>query len=118
MVVSLVTSWRGVNMSRVGYVYVGKSARRNWDIGLGNGVWGWETSVLARAGSHALAASLQTGDVLVPPRGGPSPRTPPGVWQDVPLQEAWAAWVVRPLYPPTPVVWPDKPYPHRVDLIG
>src|SRR3954468_7233059 len=103
-------------MGRVGYVYVGQSAGRNWDIGLSKGGWGWGASVLERANGHAIAASLETGDVLVLARGGPSPRTPPGSWRDVRLAEAWVASVVRPLYTSSTEVWPDKPYPYRVGL--
>nr|WP_052478273.1 hypothetical protein [Kibdelosporangium sp. MJ126-NF4]CEL17351.1 Conserved domain protein [Kibdelosporangium sp. MJ126-NF4]CTQ91422.1 Conserved domain protein [Kibdelosporangium sp. MJ126-NF4] len=104
-------------MSRVGYVYVGKSAGKNWDIGIQQGVWGWETSVLDRKDGHAIAGSLREGDLLVLARGGPSPRAQTGEWRDAWMKEAWVGSIVRELYQSNHQVWPDKPYPHRVDLV-
>ncbi len=105
-------------MARVAYVYVGKAAGGNWGIGVTQGIWGWETSVLDRADSRAIAGSLREGDLFFMARGGPTPRTQPGGWRDARLAEVWIAVVTKELYESATVVWPDKPYPHRIGLTG
>jgi hypothetical protein len=103
-------------MVRTAFVYVPSDSAENLRIGLDHNVWGWEDSVLSRAGVHSVAASLQPSDLLVLGFYGPNPRVKPGLWADATVRSAHVMQVTRPLYRVPVRLWPDKDYPERVDL--
>lgn len=104
-------------MGRTAYVYVGEQSAENFGIGKDRAVWGWETSVLDRKDGYDAAGSLQVGDVLVLGHRAPGgPRTTEENWLRVRIEEVAVMEIVRPLYDSAAAVWPDKPYPHRVDV--
>jgi hypothetical protein len=98
-------------------VYVGEQSATNFDIGRDRGVWGWETSVLDRGNGHDVASSLQPGDVLYLGHKAPGgPRTTEENWLRVRLEQVLVLEITSPLYAASEEVWPDKPYPHRIDV--
>lgn len=104
-------------MGRTAYVYVGEQSAENFGIGKDRGVWGWETSVLDRKDGYDVARSLQEGDVLVLGHKAPGgPRTTEEKWGQVRIEQVLVMEVTRSLYESTDEVWPDRPYPHRIDV--
>ncbi|MGH3373442.1 MAG: hypothetical protein ACRDP6_01745 [Actinoallomurus sp.] len=103
-------------MPQVAYVYVPKPSRRNLEIGLAKGVWGWKAETLDRAEGRDVVASLDRGDFLVLGHRGPNPRVLANGWQVRTLRRVIVGQVTRRLYTSESVVWPDGVYPERVDL--
>lgn len=104
-------------MGQTAYVYVGKESAENFGIGKDRGVWGWETSVLSKSANRDDAASLQPGDLLVLGHKAPGgPRIAEENWRQVSIEQVLFMEVTRPLYDSADVVWPDRPYPHRIDV--
>lgn len=103
-------------MAKTAYVYVGKESGHNFEIGKERFVWGWQSSVLDKAGGREIAESLLPGDVLVLGHRGPNPRQPEGSWAEGVLAEVLLAKVTSRLYESHRDVWPDKKYPFRVDI--
>ncbi|QUQ67928.1 hypothetical protein JJ691_56660 [Kutzneria sp. CA-103260] len=105
-------------MSRTAYIYVPKNkiSVRNLGIGLARRVWGWENDALSKADGLGMARSLEPGDSVVFGHLGPSSRVQPEGWKDARLGKVVFAKVTRSLYQSGEWVWPDKPYPWRIDL--
>lgn len=98
-------------------MYVGRESAENFGIGKERGVWGWESSVLEKSANRADAASLEPGDLLVLGHKAPGgPRLPEERWRRVSIEQVLFMEITRPLYDSADTVWPDRPYPHRIDV--
>ena len=90
--------------------------KRNLDIGLTHGVWGWNDSVWSKPKAHASISSLVVGQPLLLVLGGPNPRTDAWASGMTPFQRVATCSITRSAYDGTVAVWPDGPYPHRIDI--
>jgi hypothetical protein len=104
------------------YVHVPKDSRRNLEIGIANGIWGWrERALRARPRGERLtygdmARSIAIGDYLILGFYGPNPRDKEETYVSGRLRRLTIAKIKRPLYLSEETVWPDDTYPRRVDL--
>ncbi|MFF3724589.1 hypothetical protein ACFYYM_19725 [Streptomyces erythrochromogenes] len=107
-------------MPKTAYIYVPAPSRTNLEIGLNDGLWGWRSSALDRAGAREAARRLASGDFLVLGHRGPNSRVAPGGWANATLQRVIVTQITRPLFSATEPVWPDDTYPERIciDVLG
>jgi hypothetical protein len=108
-------------MPRTAHIYVPSPSRRNLDIALDTGHWGWRRTALDRAGARDDVKSLRTGDLVVLGHKGPNSRVAPGGWADATLGRTVVAQVVRPYFvDEAEAIWPDDQYPERIgiDILG
>ncbi|WP_327681682.1 hypothetical protein [Kitasatospora sp. NBC_00458] len=103
-------------MPSTAYVYVPAPSRRNLEIGLAQGLWGWRTPTLDRAGARAAVESLVEGDFLVLAYKGPNCRVEAGQWSHASLKRVVVTRVTRPYFRDENPVWPDDDYPERIGL--
>ncbi|MEU6244748.1 hypothetical protein [Streptomyces sp. NPDC047024] len=103
-------------MPKTAYTYVPSASRENLEIGLDQGLWGWRSSALDRAGARQAIQSLNEGDFLVLGHKGPNSRVAPGGWSDITLQRVVVAEVIRPYFTDGAPVWPDDEYPERIGI--
>ncbi|MFD8914098.1 hypothetical protein [Streptomyces sp. NPDC059575] len=103
-------------MPKTAYTYVPSDSRDNLEIGLDQGVWGWRSSALDRAGARQAIQSLREGDFLVLGHKGPNCRVAPGGWSDITLQRVVVAEITRPYFTDGAPVWPDDEYPERIGI--
>ncbi|GAA3957112.1 hypothetical protein GCM10023085_44550 [Actinomadura viridis] len=97
-------------------VYVPRPSAANFNIGINQGIWGWRTSALDRAGARAVAQSLQVGDYLLFGHRGPSSRVAANGWASATLVRIVVARITQPWYIASTQVWPDDVYPERVRM--
>jgi hypothetical protein len=105
------------------YVYVPAGAKRNLEIGVSGGIWGWKSAALDNRlkdfyGMQArqLAQEIKLGDYLVLGHLGPNSRVPRGGWSAGVLGEVVLAEVTSALYLADNQVWPDETYPERIRM--
>ncbi|MFJ1791149.1 hypothetical protein [Kitasatospora griseola] len=103
-------------MPNTAYVYVPAPSRRNLEIGLDQGFWGWRTPTLDRAGARDAVKSLAVGDFLVLAYKGPNCRVEAGQWSHAQLKRVVVTQVTRPYFTSDESVWPDDVYPERIGL--
>ncbi|MET8047761.1 hypothetical protein ABZU75_09150 [Streptosporangium sp. NPDC005286] len=103
-------------MSKTAYVYVPRNSITNFTIGIDNGVWGWHSATLDKAGGRKTIASLEVGDYLLFGHRGPNSRVAVQGWRDAHLQRVVVGQITRPLYFDDSSLWPDDVYPERVDV--
>ncbi|MDP9864873.1 MULTISPECIES: hypothetical protein [Streptosporangium] len=103
-------------MSKTAYVYVPRNSIINFTIGIDNGIWGWHSATLGKAGGRETIVSLKTGDYLMFGHRGPNSRVAADGWRDAHLQRVVVGQITRPLYTDASQVWPDDIYPERVDV--
>ncbi|MFB7678322.1 hypothetical protein ACFC26_43705 [Kitasatospora purpeofusca] len=103
-------------MPSTAYVYVPAPSRRNLEIGLAEGLWGWRTPTLDRADARAAVQSLAEGDFLVLAHKGPDCRVKPGEWSHVGIKRVVVTRVTSPYFTDDSEVWPDDVYPERIGL--
>jgi hypothetical protein len=103
-------------MPKTAYIYVPSPSRENLEIGLDQGLWGWRSSALDRAGARQAVQSLSEGDFLVLGHRGPNSRVAPGGWANATLQRVIVTQVSRSYFTDSAPVWPDDDYPERIGI--
>lgn len=103
-------------MPKSAYIYVPSPSRENLEIGLNQGLWGWRSSTLDRAGVRQAVQSLREGDFLILGHRGPNSRVASGEWANATLQRVIVTQVSRPYFTDSAPVWPDDDYPERIGI--
>ncbi|MET8455275.1 hypothetical protein [Streptomyces parvulus] len=103
-------------MTKTAYIYVPAPSRRNLDIGLNKGLWGWRSATLDKATGRADVQSLQQGDFLVLAHIGPQARVPAGGWDTATLKRVVVTQITTPYFQDRTEVWPDDVYPERIGI--
>ncbi|MEU5580972.1 hypothetical protein ABZ791_30310 [Streptomyces huasconensis] len=103
-------------MTKTAYIYVPAPSRRNLEIGINRGLWGWHRNTLDRATGRADVQSLQNGDFLVLAHVGPQARVPAGGWSSATLKRVFITQITRPHFEDSTPVWPDDVYPERIGI--
>jgi hypothetical protein len=106
------------------YVYVPENSRRNLEIGIERGVWGWRERILRRRFMGKgrtykdIAGSMAIGDYLILGYHGQNSRRDEDKFINGGLRRVITAKIERVLYVSEEKVWPDdnETYPNRVDL--
>jgi len=90
------------------------SGETNLDIGLKEGIWGWQEGPWESLQARRRIQSLVVGQPLMIFLGGPGRAK--GSWTDegTPFKRVVAGVVTRTVYYETTEVWPDHSYPYRI----
>jgi hypothetical protein len=110
-------------MSQYVYIYVGRNAARNFEIGMDQRIWGWKQPRSAPATTRATdwlvdprqptyLAFAQGVTRTSPPKGWP--RTLLETWRDASYAAITIARLTGTLYQAVDPVWRDATYPDRV----
>ncbi|MGJ5696103.1 hypothetical protein GTW50_18370 [Streptomyces sp. SID7815] len=103
-------------MSKTAYIYVPAPSKKNLEIGLDRGLWGWKSPTLDRATGRPDVQSLEAGDYLVLAHIGPQARVPAGGWANATLKRVIVTQITQPYFQDTTQVWPDDTYPERIGI--
>ncbi|MFD3537220.1 hypothetical protein [Streptomyces sp. NPDC058664] len=103
-------------MPKTAYIYVPAPSKKNLEIGLDRGLWGWKSATLDRATGRPDVQSLQVGDYFVLAHIGPQARVPAGGWANATLKRVIVTQITRSYFQDTTQVWPDGTYPERVGI--
>ncbi|AMM12333.1 hypothetical protein Salbus254_5905 [Streptomyces albidoflavus] len=103
-------------MPKTAYIYVPVPSRENLEIGLRDGLWGWRTPTLDRAGARQTVQALEEGDFLLLGHKGPNSRVKPGGWNDATLGRVIITEVTKTYFTDSEPVWPDDDYPERIGI--
>ncbi|MEV7849567.1 hypothetical protein [Streptomyces sp. NPDC088183] len=103
-------------MPKTAYIYVPAPSKKNLEIGLDRGLWGWKSATLDRATGRPDVQSLEVGDYLVLAHIGPQARVPAGGWASATLKRVIVTQITQPYFQDTTQVWPDDTYPERIGI--
>ncbi|MFE9863257.1 hypothetical protein ACFYPZ_10930 [Streptomyces sp. NPDC005506] len=103
-------------MPKTAYIYVPAPSKKNLEIGLDRGLWGWKSATLDRATGRPDVQSLEVGDYLVLAHIGPQARVPAGGWANAILKRVIVTKITQPYFQDTTEVWPDDTYPERIGI--
>ncbi|MFJ8920995.1 hypothetical protein ACIREK_16155 [Streptomyces sp. NPDC102415] len=103
-------------MPKTAYIYVPAPSRKNLEIGLDRGLWGWKSATLDRATGRPDVQSLEVGDYLVLAHIGPQARVPAGGWANATLKRVSVTQITRSYFQDSTQVWPDDTYPERIGI--
>ncbi|MFI9056964.1 hypothetical protein ACIGXQ_20940 [Streptomyces anulatus] len=103
-------------MPKTAYIYVPAPSKKNLEIGLDRGLWGWKSATLDRATGRPDVQSLGVGDYLVLAHVGPQARVPAGGWANATLKRVIVTQITQPYFQDTTQVWPDDTYPERIGI--
>ncbi|MDQ0795127.1 hypothetical protein [Streptomyces sp. B1I3] len=103
-------------MPKTAYIYVPAPSKKNLEIGLDCGLWGWKSATLDRATGRPDVQSLEVGDYLVLAHIGPQARVPAGGWANAILKRVIVTQITQSYFRDSTQVWPDDTYPERIGI--
>ncbi|MFE3386999.1 hypothetical protein [Streptomyces anulatus] len=103
-------------MPKTAYIYVPAPSKKNLEIGLNHGLWGWKSATLDRATGRPDVQSLEIGDYLVLAHIGPQARVPAGGWANATLKRVIVTQITQPYFQDKTEVWDDDTYPERIGI--